>query len=397
MKKGTKSKTKTKKSKDAGQPAKLPGPFKYESFVFDQRPKHSPTLAIFHAPVRQVLSWADIDALSYKNVGPQRERKKARVTQIKRFLATENVIPTAIIVGFNKGMTEFTPTAGSIAGCGTLEITLDGDDSFAATVVDGQHRLYGIDEYSHDAKVPIVGLLDADELEKAFQFLVINNKASKVPPAHAKALLAKMNEKALADRLRTARVSLDVAGARDVDLVNSDDESPFFESIDWPATKKENRLVQPTAIELSLEYIKNLGVSEFDDRDVRRSLFLAIWKVIKAKWPSLWKRNSRLLSKVGIYCLTRFVIDMITNWADNDELNIELTELDEIKKHTNKILRYMDPGFWTTPWAASAQGGFDTNQGRQRVVDALTQMYRNVRREEDWSTDIDILEKPGTN
>lgn len=369
-----------------------PSPYKYEAFQFEQQSGHSPKLVVFHAPVREVLEWADIDALSHKNIGPQRERKKARVTQIKRFLTTTNVIPTAIIVGFDEGTTEFQVSAGSTAGYGTLSVKKAG---FAATVVDGQHRLYGIDEYNPQAEVPIVGLLEADELEKTFQFLVINNKASKVPPAHAKALLAKMNEKALAERLRAARVSLDVAGARDVDLVNSDEESPFFESIDWPTTKKEKRLVQPTAIELSLEYIKNLGVQEFDDRDVRRSVFLAIWKTVKGKWPELWKPQSRMLSKVGIYCLTRFIIDMITSWADSDDINIELTELEEIRKHTGKILQYMDAGFWTTPWAAGAQGGFDTAQGRQRVVDAITQMYRNIRRETDWANDIEILEKPG--
>jgi DGQHR domain-containing protein len=379
------------KAKKKEEKAKAPKPnYRYEAFRFAQR-EGALHLVTFHAPVCEVLKWADIDALSYKNVGPQRERKLARVRQIQRFMSSENVIPTAIVIGFNQGRTEFDESTSSDAGYGTLTVRSAG---FAATVVDGQHRLYGMDEFRPDTKVPIVGLLDADDIEKAFQFLVINNKASKVSPAHAKALLAKMNEKELADRLRLARVSLDIDGARDVDLVNTEEDSPFRGRIDWPATRKADRLIQPTAIELSLDYINSLNVSEFEDRDVRRGVLLAIWKAVNDKWPKLWTRGNRLVEKVGIFCLTKFVIDMITSWADSDEIEIELTDLDEITKRTAKILMYMHQDFWVAPWSRNAPGGFDTSQGRQRVVDALTQMYRNVRRGVDWSADIEIIESP---
>jgi hypothetical protein len=99
-----------------------------------------------------------------------------------------------------------------------------------------------------------------------------------------------------------------------------------------------------------------------------------------------------LVSKVGIFCLTRFIADRISQWADSDDLEIEITDLDQIKGLTEKILSHMDAKFWTTPWAERASGGYDTNQGRDRVITALTQLYRNGRREIAWYTDIDIID-----
>lgn len=53
----------------------------------------------------------------------------------------------------------------------------------------------------------------------------------------------------------------------------------------------------------------------------------------------------------------------------------------------------MDERFWTAAWAETAQGGFDTNQGRKRVVGALTQLHRNGRYKDEWYTDIDIIDR----
>jgi hypothetical protein len=93
-----------------------------------------------------------------------------------------------------------------------------------------------------------------------------------------------------------------------------------------------------------------------------------------------------------MFCLTRFIVDRIANWADSDQLDIEVTDLEEIERQTKKIIGYMDARFWTTPWAEKAQGGFDTNQGRDRVLRAIQQLYRNGRRDLDWYTDIDIID-----
>jgi len=359
----------------------------FPALEFRQRGPTAPELVVFCAPVGKILEFATVEELTPTTRGPQREQKEARVVAIKKFLDADpkNTIPTALILAFAPGKAKF-----KSAGGGSLSVAWE--SGAAATIVDGQHRLFGIASYDPTIEVAVVGLLEADQVERAFQFLVINNKSSKVPTTHTKALLAKMKATPLAKRLKGARLSFDAEGIKDVDLVNSDPESPFHNSVDWTTTPKASRFVQATAIELSLSYLGGLQIAEFEDRDIRRSVFLTIWKTVKSTWPKLWKKDSRLVSKVGIFCLTRFVVDRISQWADSDELDIEITDLEEIEGQTTKILGYMDQRFWTSPWAEKSSGGFDTNQGRDRVLAALTQLYRNGRKDLDWYTDIDIVE-----
>jgi len=354
---------------------------------FRQRGSTGPEVVMFHAPVALISKFAVVDELTPTGKGPQREQKEARVQAIKRFLTADdrNIIPTAVILAF-------LPGSASFDGAGGGKISIDWSKGPAATIVDGQHRLAGINALGADLHVPVVALLDADQVERAFQFLVINNKSSRVPPTHTKALLARMSATQLGARLVGAKLAFDVEGIKDVDLINSDSDSPFYKSVDWTTTPKANRLVQATAIELSLAYLGSLQVSEFEDRDVRRAVFLTMWKTIKTAWPNLWKKDSRLLSKVGVFCLTRFIADRFTQWADSDDLTIEVTDLDEIEAQTRKMLNRMDARFWTTPWAEKASGGFDTAQGRDRVLAAITQLFRNGKKDLAWYTDIDIVD-----
>ena len=48
--------------------------------------------------------------------------------------------------------------------------------------------------------------------------------------------------------------------------------------------------------------------------------------------------------------------------------------------------------FWKAKWADKAPGGFDTAQGRDRVVEALRQLLRNEKRGLPWYTDIEIIQ-----
>jgi DGQHR domain-containing protein len=373
-----------------GKPKELQ--LQYDAFEFTQRNVAQSGLVIFHASVKDVLSWSTVGVLGPDSMGHQREKREAKVRAISKFLRADrrNIIPTAVVLAFTKGAAKFTRSPDHEAsGFGVLSIVRKPE---SANIVGGQHRVYGMEEYNSETHVAIVGLLDADDLEKAFQFLVINNKSTKVPATHAKALLAKMKNTKLSERLRGARLAFDAEGIRDVDILNTDTESPFYNCIDWSTTEEDSRMVQATAIEASLSHLGNLSVPELDDRDVRRSVFSTIWKTVKTAWPDLWGNGSRLISKVGIVCLTRFIIDTITKWADSDELEIDILDPDQVEKQTIKILKYMDKRFWTQPWATTASGGFDTNQGRERVLKALTQLYRNGKREVEWSSDIEIIE-----
>jgi DGQHR domain-containing protein len=369
-----------------------PKSFSYLALPFRQRDERSPQLVLFHAPVSEVAQWAEVKELGPRRSGHQREKRGAKVQAIRNFFSADNrnTIPTALIVTFASGHASYTGKARKSGKPEAGELSIKSNAK--AHVVDGQHRLHGILEFDPSMHVPVVGLLDVDAVEEAFQFLVINNKATRVAPKHTKAVLADMQRTDLAERLRAARLSFDEDGIKDVDLVNSDKESPFYQTVDWSTTPKARRMVPATGIEFSLDYLANLGIADLADRDVRRSVFLAMWRVIKKSWSSLWVTESRLVSKVGVTCLTRVIIDFIVNWSDNDALEIDISNLDDIEKNTRTIIGFMNPAFWQVPWSERAQGGFDTTQGRERVRQALVQLYRNGRSGIRWNIDIDIID-----
>jgi len=258
----------------------------YQGIYFRQRGLSGPAVVVFHAPVGEVLEWAEVDELGPSTTGPQREESDAKVRAIAKFLENDarNIIPTAAVVAFSAGMAKFEPSDNRELG--VLKIARP---TGAATIVDGRHRLAGLKQFDASTKIAVLGLLDTDKAERAFQFLVINNKSTKVPTKHTKALLAKLVDTDLVARLQTAKMAFSAQGVTDVDLVNTDRESPFFHMVDWPTTPEGGRIVPSTAIELSLDYLEGLKVPEFDDRDVRRAVFLCIWSRVKADWAECWK------------------------------------------------------------------------------------------------------------
>jgi hypothetical protein len=60
---------------------------------------------------------------------------------------------------------------------------------------------------TEDPPILLVALIDASSDEQAFQFVVINNKAAKVPTDNVKAIIATVSENDLRDRLLNAGVN----------------------------------------------------------------------------------------------------------------------------------------------------------------------------------------------
>ncbi len=209
--------------------------FRYECLpVVQQESAGAPSFCIFHAPVADVLAWSDIRRLEDEPGAPQRRMSPAKVKAIRRFLEQDkrNTIPTSVILTLDL-------PAGSVE-------KVDGYESFSVLtfevqegqqkpglVIDGQHRLLGMKEYSPHTNVNVVAILGADDVEKAFQFLVINNKASKVSLDHIRALALHYEDEALKTRLTTARLTLN-PNVPFVGLVNDGDDSPFRGMISWP-------------------------------------------------------------------------------------------------------------------------------------------------------------------
>jgi DGQHR domain-containing protein len=363
--------------------------FTYSAIYVQQRAGGAevPTFAMFCAPVGEVLTWAQISRLRVADEGGhQRPKNFSKVTAIKRFLQfnERNTIPTAITVVLRLGMDELPPTT----TCATISIP-DTPEDPPGLVIDGQHRLFGMAEFDPTMPVNIVALIDANDDEAAFQFLVINNKATKVSQDHIKLLSLHYAEEELNGRLQSARMGLGRYTSL-VGVVDADESSPFFRSVAWPVeTLEEGRqaLVLPAAIEQALAIIVQRRLPDLEDTDPLLEFFHAVWRVVRESWPELWTPGSRLLSKVGIVTLTTFVIDDLTPLADRDRVNLANPSnvADEVREN---ILRNLTTSFWTAEWTAKS---LDTSAGRQLVVDAIKQMRRNMVRGVPWSENIQLI------
>ena len=374
-------------------------PFRYPCIVSQQRQGDNvPLFCIFRAAVGQVVQWAAIRRLQDVPGAPQRKESPAKVNAVKRFLALDarNTIPTAVIITLNLPVESIKRLdTGEVGwdvqtGIGQLEFEIPdniADPDKPGLVVDGQHRLLGMNKYDQTIPVNVICLLNANDMETAFQFLVINHKASKVPTDHIRALSLQYVEEELNERLRSARLTLD-PNLSSVNLLDKDESSPFYRIISWPTNPENQRIVSPSAIEASMAYIQQKKVKQFQEsEDVLLEYFNAIWGTIKDSWLDLWTADSRLLSKVGILCMTEYITDALV--ASFDWGRLDIGDPDQVNAMVAELLNHQDKRFWTIPWVA---GSYDTKAGRSTIVASLVQISRNKRVDDSWYADINMLD-----
>jgi DGQHR domain-containing protein len=366
-------------------------PNSYKCIKVYQRPDGTGgAFVLFAAKAKEILSWAAIERLDANSQkGPQRIEKPYKVKAIRAFFEADpvNTIPTAVVIGFRQGTTKIEP----VQGCESLfEFSFQnhlGSDK-PGTIVDGQHRVLGVNSYNPEAVLNVVGLLEVDDSETAFQFLVINNKAARVSSDHLRGLALQYDRQNLTQRLQKVRLNLD-PNLRFVGFANSLEDSPFKGMLTLPTNNPNAQVVPPAAIEESINYIRSQKLPELvEDDDILIGLFFSIWKRVKKKWPELWRVDSKLLGKVSVVCLTQFIVDNLLRQYDWSGLDIFEPEVVEVE--VDNMLSFLSPEFWSpsTEWIAK---GLDTQAGRKILLDSVEQMVRNSRQRVPWSTDIAMV------
>jgi DGQHR domain-containing protein len=304
---------------------------KYFGCRVSQRGKdNSVDFFVFVVSAKDIIKWAGIKRVGSHKKGTQRILKESRVRAIQRFLSADvkNTIPVSVVIAFGKSSARFTSLQKTLVTCTDKVDTLNnvtdkvewGVLSFKfkenaaehlrpALIVDGQHRLKGIAGLTEEVPVLVVALINASPEEQAFQFVVINNKAAKVPTDNVKAIIASINEQDLQERLLNAGVSYGDISATLKDI-NDQKTSPFYQLLDWPLNKGQ-KLVQLTTIEACLRYIRNQFPGLEEDEDTLKDIFTLIWNGIKERYKDLWIVNEKFMSKVNITALNEFVTDRL--------------------------------------------------------------------------------------
>lgn len=363
-----------------------------------RRDPKAPTFLLFHATAADIASWSDVERLSAVNrTGAQRPLRELKVSKVAKFLAAEakNTIPTAVVIAIDTASAQLRPSENT--GCVQLTLKAAQDGKKPGLIIDGQHRVFGALKFAADTHLNVIGLLGGDDAERAFQFVVINNSATKVSKDHIKALNLQYDPTKLNKRLvASAGVSMGVSEEKYDDLALLDGSSPFKGLIEWPTNK--NGFIAANALEGALAETKDrahlLGIEGLET-----DVFLQIWERIHFLRGPLWTAPpkgsssdpgaSRLLMKVSIYALTVFILDsMVAKQRTADE-PVDFTDVQTLDALVERIVSRIPEQFWITEWTSKE---LDTASGRKTVLDALSVIDSNVRYGRTWYDGVGIID-----
>lgn len=357
--------------------------FRYHALKYSQRSKRgSPEFLVFHAPAADIVRWAEVDRLAPDNpTGAQRPLRDLKVNKVGKFLKADpaNTIPTSVVVAIDPKNISFAGRAdeSGVGEQGVLDIRLG--RTLPGLIIDGQHRVFGALKFYPDMHLNVVAILGDDDSERAFQFVVINNSATRISKDHIKALNLNYDQEELNSRLLlSSGLGLGIETQRFDDLQAIDALEPFKGLLKWPTN--DGGFIPPNAIESALaetyERAALLGVEELE-----LDLFLAIWSEIKSIRGSVWNNTSRLLHKVSIYALTVYVLDSMISRQRNDDVWVDFTDESVLRAQVNRVVGRIPEAFWSTEWTAKE---LDTGHGRQRLVETLQVIDSNVRFKRTW-------------
>ena len=189
--------------------------YKYSCVKNEQRTGDgTPSFVLFRAKASEIFEWAAIERYtSESQKGPQRLQKPAKVAEVKRFFEKDprNTIPTALLVSLRVPLDGITPISAETPELVSLEFNFDDEaqpQERPGMIIDGQHRLLGVMAFDRHLLLNVVAMLNVSDDETAFQFLVVNNKASRVTSNHLRALVHNYHEDELSKRLRDVRMSI---------------------------------------------------------------------------------------------------------------------------------------------------------------------------------------------
>lgn len=366
----------------------------YRGIVTKQRAESDIRFITFRAYAKDIVNWCHADDISLDHEGVQRSLVEARWKQISKFykMNPNNIIPNGVVLAFDENIKQKAEEAEIENDIGFILDEVDKsndiyDIKFSDSVksftyiIDGQHRLKGMSNLDFNVPVIVTLFLGIERIERAFQFITINNKSHKVPTDNIKALIANFEtfEDNLRERLSTATITSGKL-ASVVDIFNEDPESPFYKSVDWVNNRHTDgvKIIQPLAIENSLKTVAKGFTDINNNDDIYVSILMNIWNPIKEHYGIkldniLTFKN--LFMKATIMAITDFVVKKIDDHIILSDEPVDVTSKDVIEKISNSLFKNVPNEFWKEEWKMK---GLDSQAGRQVIVEDIKQIIRNI-------------------
>lgn len=375
--------------------------YNYPAIIYRQRSTAEALFCVCTVRVGELRLWARVDRLTPDNQqGVQRARKDARVEAIEEFLKVDNrnTIPTSIIVALPQAATSFgdldLQTVGTAPQAVTFTVTSSDAQPQPGLIIDGQHRTDGIAQFDANMPVNLVTIIGPSDDEIAFQFVVINNKVSKVAAEHIKALKIGYSSADLDSRLRKSARMKSTGEPAYLDQIDTQDDSPFKGRLKWPRNEDDAaRAIPVNAFEMAMAYISRQRIDQTASSDPNPDFvvrfFIEVWKVVAEKWEDAWVDPAgKLTTKVGIICMTEFLVDTLVSWTTTPGQSIDLTDLNQVRELTAAALDQLESSLWTAEWNAAS---LDTSSGRSKVVETLKAIQRNKLKKLPWDSKVSLI------
>lgn len=239
-------------------------------------------LAISYTEIRRF-----VDGTQDKIAGIQRERSEGRIKQIKQYVNLDYAtFPTSIIIAVEPECVEIEHGSEDTADSYSLALSpfgAPGDDDHIpldkiAFIIDGQHRLAGLENLDHDRNFDVnvsifVGASDAD---KAEIFARVNQAQTKV------------NQSLVVDLASYFEERGPVKFAHEIVLaMNRDEQGPLFDKVKRlgkadPGKGQVQTLAQATVVRPIVDYISG------DPEGERNRRYRGVFKSRRA--PDAWQR-----------------------------------------------------------------------------------------------------------
>ena len=351
-------------------------------YVDQRQDPASPKLFLAAIPASHLKNWVEVVPTSQEQGGVQRILSDAHVKSIKNFISADvkNIIPTTITIALSNGQYECDINTGA-AGLSTLKVKSQSHNKMPGILIDGQHRLEAF--YQVDPTIPLMCtiILGANDLERALNFVVINNKAKRVPSDLVKAIVAEMppsQQEEFKARVRSVGLSLgEYSNA--LKILADDESSPFKGIVDWDINRTGLRLVKPLALEQSLRALRNDLMVEVElDMDEAIEILEAMWRGVKNSDDYIrhWSTTeSKLLGKSGLVSTTGFLIEKLN--GRTEEGLTDVTNLAEVEEYCQEVMDKIPSDFWSQEWDET---GLDTTAGHRLIRAAISQIRANVSR-----------------
>lgn len=280
----------------------------------------------------------------------QREQSNRRINEISNYCSDPDAIfPTPIIISIYED-------ADIVRNKYTFSLNHSHIDKIGE-VIDGQHRLKGIEKssYSHKFDLPVVLMFDLTEEEKAYIFSIINSKQTKVSTSLIYDLFA------LSEHRSPQKTAHEIARA-----MNNNPQSPFYNRLKMLGKKEKEQdeatLSQGTFVkhlieliskkpdedyldskkEISFKENKELPLREYfikDKDEIILKILLNLFRSLKDSFPNYWEnpKENILWKTTGYIAVIKSFNYIYKIGDDQNDLSYDF-----FKKLFDNFKKYLD-------------------------------------------------------